>query len=205
MDFIIIFFMSIDTLLACFSLGSKNISISMGARIVIASIGTLCLALSLIFSAILSAILPKTLFNIISCLTLFLIATFCIFEAFIKQLSTKLVNKSKKLTLKLNDFYIMMEICSDTSKADTDHSGILSPLEAISLSIPLSLDSLLTGLSLTNSHYILMILFSFFCGFFSTFIGHKIGKKFAKVNKERATILSGIILMIIAGFKMVYN
>ena len=175
MDFLLVFLMSMDSLLTCFSLGTKRISISLGARLVIAFVGTGCLILSFLFAQILSLILPESIFHFISSFSLVMIALFC------------LLDKSF-----LNP---------DT--ADIDHSGVLSPVEALFLAVPLSLDSLFTGLSVNTN--VVLIIFCFICGFTASFIGQKLGEKFANSQGKKASFCSGCMLLMIAGFKMLFG
>lgn len=205
MDFLLVLFMATDALLACFSLATKRISISFGARLVIASVGTICLMLSLLFARVLSAIIPQSIFHFASCLVLFIIAILCLFDAGFKKLSASLSNKSQSLSFKLNGLNIILQICADTSQADTDHSGVLSPMEALFLAIPLSIDSLFTGLSISTNYTAALLAFSFVCGVSATFIGQTAGKKFAASQGQRATVCSGFMLLFIAWFKMIFG
>lgn len=175
MDFLLVLLMSMDSLLTCFSLGTKHISISFGARLVIACVGTCCLVLSFLFAQILSAVLPEGIFHFISSFSLFIIALFCLFDKSFLNPDT----------------------------ADIDNSGVLSPTEALFLAVPLSLDSLFTGLSINTS--VILVVFCFVCGFTASFLGQKLGEKFANAQGKKASFCSGFMLLMIAGFKMIYG
>lgn len=202
MDIFLIFLMSCDSLLACLACGARGIRIPRTAAFVIAVTGTLCLFLSFALSQLLSALLPPWLFHFISCGALLVIALMCLFDEGARRLSARLAARCRPLQLRI--WGLVLEIYADHEKADIDRSGTLSPAEALMLALPLSLDSLLTGLSIrvTLASAPFLLLFSLACGLIAVWIGAALGHRMRKTAGQSASILSGAFLFAIAIWKL---
>ncbi len=85
----------------------------------------------------------------------------------VKNYVRKNRDSNKKLKIKFSDLSFIIDICIDETKADMDHSKILSPKEALYLSTALSLDSLAIGLgsSLGNVNYMQIVILSLISDF----------------------------------------
>ncbi len=206
MDFLLVAFMSLDCLLACISCGARGLRIARLPACVIATVGTACLALSVLFAHMLAHVLPHTLFHFISCSALLIIALLCLFNDATRRFSAKLAARCAPLRLHICG--LILEIHADTQKADRDFSGTLSVSEALFFALPLSLDSLLTGLSLTISttqQLGYLLLFSLFCGICAVSIGTKLGKILQHVAGRHADLLGGVFLLCIALWKWFFG
>ena len=203
MDYLLVLLMSFDALLACMALGAKHITAEPCARLVIAGVGTGCLALSLLCARALGALLPRELFHLIGCGTLLILALCCLFEEGCKRLSALFAARTASLTLRLHSLRIVLQIYAETTEADTDRSGTLSPSEALLLALPLSLDSLLTGLSIsaTAGKAFFILGLSFVCGLAASAVGEWLGKRIGRAAGQSATLVSGILLLIVAVWK----
>lgn len=206
MDYLLVLLMSFDALLACMALGAQDITAEPRARLVIASIGTGCLALSLLGARVLGALLPRGLFHLIGCGALLIFALSCLFEEGCKRLSALIAARSASLTLHLHSLRIVLQIYAETTEADTDRSGTLSPAEAVFLALPLSLDSLLTGLSISANanKAVFILILSFFCGLFASAAGEWLGKRIGRAAGQSATLASGILLLMVAVWKFMF-
>lgn len=206
MDLFLVFLMSLDSLLACVSCGVRQIAIPWRSSVVIAGVGTTCLLFSFGLSRLLSWLLPPMLFHWISCGALLAIALLCLFDEAARRLSARLAARCHPLRLRLQKIGIVLEVYAESTKADQDHSGALSPAEALVLSLPLSLDSLLTGLSITVTPCtaVLLLLFSFICGLCAVRFGAWIGKKLRHAAGQYANFLGGLALLLIAVCKLAF-
>ena len=201
MDFFLVFLMSLDAFFACLSCGVREIRIPHRAAAVIAGVGTACLALSFCLSRVLEAMLPPALFHYISCGALALIALLCLFDEGVRRLSAWLAARCSPLRFRLCG--LVLEICADTEKADVDHSGVLSPAEAFVLALPLSLDSLLTGLSVVTTVRTapLLLGFSFVCGLGAARGGAALGMRLRHAAGRYSGLLGGLALLAVAAYK----
>lgn len=203
MDLLLVFFMSFDTLLACIACGARQIVIPTRSRAVIAGIGTLCLALSLGLSHMLSSVLPPSLFRGIGCAALLFIALLCLFDEALRCLSERLVAHCRPLRFRLRDLCFVLEVYAENTRADRDRSGVLSVPEAAMLALPLSLDSLLTGLSIsaTPLKSTLLLCFSFVCGVTAASLGRALGGRLQRSIGQSASVFSGAVLLLIGCLK----
>ncbi len=202
MDLFLVFLMSFDAFFACMSCGMRKIRIPQRAAAVIAGIGTACLALSFFLSRALAAVLSPALFHYISCGALALIALLCLFEDGVRRLSARLASRCSPLRFRLCG--LVLEICADTEKADLDRSGVLSAAEACVLALPLSLDSLLTGLSVaaTARTAPLLLGVSFVCGLGAARGGAALGRRLGRAAGNHAGLLSGLALLAVTAYKL---
>lgn len=203
MDLLLVFFMSFDTLTACIACGARQIDIPFRSKAVIAAVGTLCLALSFLLSGLLSAVLPPELFKTIGCGALVVIALLCLFDEAFRRLSDRLAARCNPLRFHLRDLCFVLEVYAENTRADRDRSGILSVPEAAMLALPLSLDSLLTGLSIGASPVkaLLLLAFSFLCGIAAATAGRRLGQRLRHAAGQSASMFSGLVLLAIAAFK----
>ena len=204
MDCLLVFLMSFDALLACLALGAQHITIEPRARLVIAGVGAGCLAASLLASRALLILLPGVLFRALSCGALLAISVCCLFEAGCKRLSARLAAASAPLTFRLHGLRVVLQIYADSVRADADRSGSLSPREAFWLAVPLSLDSLLTGLSIRAGHgtAAALVLFSLACGLAAAWVGERLGRRLGHAAGQSASLVSGVLLLAIALYKL---
>lgn len=204
MDYILILCMSVDTLLACIACGARGIKIPFSSRVVIAAIGTACLAISFFLKHILTCFLPVHICTMLGCITLMLIALVGIFDEACRRIANLLAARCKSFQFRLRNLKIVLEIYAENVRADRDCSGLLSPAEAFLLALPLSVDSLLTGLSITLTPYkiVALLLLLFVGGFFAAVLGARIGKRLGHALGQNAPLLSGLLLFTIALCKM---
>ena len=174
MDCLLVFLMSLDALLACLALGAQGIRVEPRSRCVIAGVGAGCLALSFVCSGLLQTLLPAALFHYISCGALLVIALLC------------------------------LQIYAETAQADADRSGTLSPSEALLLALPLSLDSLLTGLSIVAApaEAFALLMLSFACGLIAAAGGERLGRRLGHAAGQSASLVSGLLLLMVALCKL---
>lgn len=200
MDCLLVILMSLDALLACVALSAQGITFEPRAKLVVAGIGTGCFALSFCLSRALLLLLPDSLFHMISCGALLLIALACLFEEGCKRLTERLTCRCCPLEFRLHGLCFVLRIYAESTRADADRSGTLSWREAVMLSLPLSLDSLLTGLSISASlgKSFLLLALSFICGLAAVNIGSRIGRRLGHATGHSASLFGGVALLGIA-------
>ena len=107
----------------------------------------------------------------ISFVLLNIIGLIKLFDSRIRHLIQKGAFKKRKLSFQFLSISFLLTIYGDPKKADIDQGQELSPNEAISLALALSIDSGIAGLSSgTPAQYpFLTLFFSVFFGFFARF------------------------------------
>ena len=176
---------SADGFACAVGIGSAGIKIPARSAAVISLTGTAFLAFAVAFADIISGFFPQTLCTVISSLLLILLGLFNLFNGVIRRRSS-------------DDSPLAMLF--DGTKADIDHSKIISCREALGLAVLLSADSLVTGVSVGLGEISLppLMIASFVIGFISIIVGSFIGKKVIYTGSINLQWICGIILIVIA-------
>lgn len=200
-NILLVMAMSIDTFFACVSYGLKNISIPFRSRFVLAATGAVFLTLSMLFGHAIKLLLPGNTVKIIGFTVLLFMGCINIFEPYIKKFFRKCVK------FHLPFFDLVVEVYLDQTQADADNSHVLSPREAVALAIPLSIDSLVTGLGITPGALPALAALpalSLFCGLIAAQCGFFFGRRrvLAGPDGSFSNLISGAILIAIAFLKL---
>lgn len=181
---------SADGFAAAIGLGSAGIKVPFKSSFVIAAIGTVSLLVSVLFADILQNIIPEGICTWLSFSLLMILGLYNLFQKKIRKL---LRRKSEKNNLAIKIFL-------DETEADKDKSKTLSPAEAVALSVALSADSVVTGISagLVTVNVCVLVTTSFCLGIASIVFGSKIGRKLAEKTSIELGWLCGIILIVLA-------
>lgn len=201
-DCLLVIVLSFDIFLACIAFAVQKIKIPLFSKVIIALVGTCFLGFSLSFGGILSNFLPRIYFSYIGFAILFILAMINITESLLKKWIKKKL--SRETPVQVNFLRLTLNICLDNTCADTDSSKTLSPSEALMLALPLSVDSLFTGLSMDISspvHIVVIIICSFVFGLSSAVLGTKFSSKLENMKKtsnKDLSWISGILLLFLA-------
>lgn len=197
--------LSLDAFVASMAYGTNGIRIPFKSVIIIDLVCAFFLSISLILATVLKRVLSVKVTTIISFLILFSIGIYYLFESLLKNYLKKKSRENNKLKVKLFDMSLIVEIYIDEVKADFDNSKSLSSGEAVYLATALSLDSLAigfgTGLANINIFYILIL--SLAIDLVAIWSGLHLGRIFMEKSKIDLSWLAGIILIILAMFKLV--
>lgn len=185
----------IDGFAAAVGIGSAGIKIPFRSAVIISLIGTLFLSCSVAFAGVISLVLPLGSCRVISFLLLISLGIFNLFQNYFKAL----FSRRKRDTAK-ND---PVRLFFDGAAADTDNSKSISCREALALSVALSADSLVTGISAGLGEIDLPVLAAgvFAAGLLSVLIGWRIGRKLASALNINLGWLCGAVLIILAFLK----
>ena len=196
--------LSIDAFVASFAYGTNKIKIPTVSIIVINLICTGTLLIFLCVGKVVSPLLPEQLIKFVCFTILFLLGIAKLFDSSIKLAIRKLKNLTRHLHFSLFHIKFILTIYADPQKADVDNSELLSPKEAASLGIALSLDSAAVGFGagvmVTNMW--VTILLSFITGLAAVIIGSFLGNKIAQKTSLDLSWLSGVLLIILAFMKL---
>lgn len=196
--------LSIDAFFASFAYGSNKIKIPFISIIIINVICTSILAASLFLGSIIGPYIPKHLTKGICFALLFVLGIVKLFDNWIKTLIRKHNKLNKELKFSIFNINFVLNIYANPEEADRDYSRVLSPLEAASLAIAVSLDGLAAGfgVGLVNINLIEVVFFSFLIGMAAIILGCYIGNKIAEKLSFNVSWLSGALLLVLAILKL---
>lgn len=175
--FLLVTALSVDAFAASFAYGVSRTRIPFSSLCILASISSLILAFSLLTGNLLTGFLTSNQTRYISFIVLFLLGL------------TKLFDHS---------------CCTQAGKADKDKDKLLSPTEAVSLGLALSIDSAAAGIgaALLPSHIPAAIVASFFMGIFAILGGSFLGKAISSYIQKNLCWISGVLLILLAFMKL---
>lgn len=202
-NLLLVLALSIDAFVASIAYGTNKIKIPFPSIIIINILCSLSLGFSLFLGSHVMKILPRNVAAFISFIILILLGIYYLFESI-----TKIYIKNKlgeKIKIKLFDFWFVVDIYIDCTKADTNHSKKLNSKESVYLALALSLDSLAVGFgnSLGNINYINVIILSLIIGLLSIWSGLALGKRIVERSSINLSWLSGILLIVLAILKLI--
>lgn len=189
---LLICIISLDTFFVCVSYGVEKIRIPFRSNLILASISTGFLIASSSVALVLAQVIPANVFQMIGFGFLFGLGLYTIFEKTIKRLLHRV----------FHNFFIDLYV--DEKLADLDHSKSISSSEACFLGFTISCDSLVTGFSMVANHN--LVPFVFLCNFviniLACTIGHFLGKKISQSISIDLSLVSGILLILLAFSKL---
>lgn len=174
--FLLITALSIDAFAAGFAYGVSRTHIPFSSLCILSSISSMILAFSLLAGNLLTGFLSPRQTCHISFAILLLLGI------------TKLFDHS---------------CCEQADKADKDRNKLLSPTEAISLSLALSIDSAAAGIGagLCPDHIPAAVGASFFMGILAVWGGSSLGKIISCHVQKNLCWVSGVLLIFLAFLK----
>lgn len=202
---LIVLALSLDAFVASIAYGTNKIRIPFISITIINLVCAFFLALSMLLGTFLRKILPQNITILISFLILLSLGIYYLFESLVKISLRKKSRSNKRVKLKLFNIWFIIDIYIDEIKADLDNSKTLNSREALYLATALSLDSIAIGFgtSLGNINYLHIILLSLIFDIIAIWGGLFIGRKFVENSKVNLSWLAGIILIILAIFKLI--
>lgn len=195
---------SLDSFAASMAYGSGGIKIP--ARSVLIISGTCCcmLGASLCLGAAAGMLIPDNILKI-CCFSILLITGIINFSnSLIKNYIRKNNEINKMLSFSVLSLRFLLYVYADPQKADVDRSRELSPREAVTLALALSLDGIAAGVGagLGSGSILMTLALAFAVGTLAVWLGAKLGNCFSKRSGRDISWLSGLMLMALAFFKL---
>lgn len=196
--------LSLDAFVASFAYGSRKIKIPFKSVQIINLICSAITGLSLLVGTILRQYIPNWLTVTISFIILFVLGIVKLLDSITKSIIRKHNNLNKELEFSLFNFKFILNLYANPEDADIDGSKTLSPVEAASLAIALSLDGITVGLgaALGNINGWAVFISSLITGTIAVLLGSFIGNKIAGKTSFNLSWLSGVILIVLAFLKL---
>ena len=160
--------------------------------------------ISFLFGNTVKNYIPQTAASIVCFIILFLLAITKLLDGFTKSLIKKHTDLSRELKFSMFNFHFILKLYAVPEDSDADSSKTISPAEAISVAIALSLDGAAVGFgaALGGANGLAVFLFSLITNMLAIIFGRYIGEKAASKLKFNLSWLGGIILMILAFSKL---
>ena len=196
--------LSLDAFVASFAYGAQRIRIPYSSAAIISVICTAMLAVSLLAGSLLRPFLPQSLTKGLCFAILFLLGLVKLCDSTIKTLIRKHKRMHRQVSFSLFSLKFILDVYADPEKADRDGSRELSPAEAASLAVALSLDGLAVGFgaALMQVNFLMVMLFSLAVGMLAVRLGGKIGNRAAQKLPFDLSWLSGALLIVLASLKL---
>ncbi len=193
---LLIISVSADGFAVSLGLGSAGIKIPIKSTFVISFIGTLFLWISVIAGGAIGNFIDEEICKAISTVMLFSLGVFNLLSVYFGRISERKSAVKKKKATPVTMFF-------DGKTADTDNSKDISLKEATVLSVALSADSIITGISVGAMGIDIapMIILTFLVGITTVQLGSYIGKKFKSSKNLCVNYLCGAILIALAFLK----
>lgn len=197
--------LSLDAFFASFAYGSNKIKIPFSSAMIINAVCSGILGISLILGSLIRPWLSPGISSCICFLILFAIGMIKLLDNITKAFIRKHGELSKDIRFSLLNFRFVLNVYADPEKADADLSKSISPAEAFSLAIALSLDGMAVGFgaALGEVNGPAVFLSSLITGAAAVLLGSLLGNKIAARLRFNVSWLSGVILIILAIRKMV--
>lgn len=196
--------LSTDALIASFAYGSNKIKIPFISIQIISFICTAILGISLFLGTFLKPYIPAELLKIVSFIILLLLGITKLLDNIIKTIIKKYTVFRKEIKFSMLNLNFILNIYANPKEADIDHSNTLSPGEALSLAIALSIDSLASGVgaALGNVNIPVTIAASLILSMIAVKSGEIIGYKLSDKVPFQLSWLGGMLLIIVACMRL---
>jgi len=189
--------LSIDAFTAGFAYGSKKIRIPMSSVQIINLICGLITGLALLLGASLKAHIPEGLAAGIAFAVLLIIGLIKLLDGIVKAIILKYSKLDKSIQFSLFSLQFILRLYADPQAADADESTHISPGEAATLAVSLSLDGLAVGFgaALAGVNPWALLGWSFVTNMLAIILGRKVGHSLAKKLPFNISWLGGLILI----------
>lgn len=196
--------LSMDAFVSSFAYGSNKIRIPFASIQTINIVSSLIFGISLLAGAVLKKYIPSWLTTAICFAILFILGIIKLLDCFTKSFLRKHTNLNKEIKFSMLNLKFILNLYANPEEADVDQSKILSPMEAASLAVALSLDGLAVGFgaALGNVNALEVFLYSFIANTVAVMLGCSLGNKVAQKSPCNISWLSGAYLIILAFLKL---
>jgi putative sporulation protein YtaF len=191
---------TLDTLSAGLSYGTRRVHVGFLSFCILVCVPALFITASRQIGAILARLFPPVMIPVISFVILSLLGISKLLESLIRHMAHKSPNFAKNWGCKFKQLNIIFTVYLSPEDANRDDPQVLSAGEALTLSLALSLDSILTGMAFTGADISLPALFLLAVMFNLIFfmLGYLLGHFLCHLFDVDLSWLSGLFLLLLA-------
>lgn len=195
---------SLDGFGAGFAYGMRGIIIPLHSLLAISATSSLAIAVSMICGNFIAGFIPVNVAEIIGAVILGMMGLYMLVQVWVngRAKSERLPGSEEMLVhFRIPSLGILVQVLREPSKADLDHSGVLSVREAFLLGFALAMDAIGAGFALAVAGFppLLTALYVGVCKFLLVTVAVKIGK-FSSNNwfGKKFSFIPGLILLMIS-------
>lgn len=202
--FMLVTALSLDAFAASFVYGADNVKIPAASVAILTSLSTGILFVFLFLGKWLGMFISPAATSVLCFLILFLLGMVKLFDSTVKSLIRKSAIGKKKVCFSISNLNFILTVYADPSTANGEDITILSPGEALSLGIALSLDSAAAGFSagMMILHLPMALVLSLLLNMAAILGGGFLGRALVKKINMDLSWLSGILLLVLAFSKL---
>lgn len=196
--------LSLDAFAASFVYGTDNVKIPAASMAILTALSTGILLVSLLLGKWIGFFLTAGTAKAICFLLLFLLGLIKLFDSTLKSAIRKSGLQKKKMSFSFSNLNFILTVYADPAIVNKADISVLSPSEAASLGIALSLDSAAAGMGagMMVLHLPLILLLSILSNMAAILSGSYLGRAAAGRMKADLSWLSGLLLMVLAFSKL---
>ncbi len=201
---LLIIALSADAFAASFAYGADKVKIPPLSAIIVALISDILLMISLLIGNFLKAYIPPMLTTFFSFTILFVLGAIKLFDSSIRRKIRENRFNSKEVKVQTKNLRFILTVYAAPEAANTEDVETLSPAEALSLGLALSLDSAAAGFGAASGEYSLLLaaLLAFLISLGAVSLGCKTGRLLAAKSDFNFSIIGGILLLLLAFSKL---
>lgn len=191
---------SLDSLTAGFSYGTKKVRVEILALLLLACVPSVFITAAGSIGSLIGSLLPAGVLPLLSFSVLFAIGSAKLFESLIRHLAKKHPGLIGSRGCKIKQVNIIFTVYFSPEEANRTDLQVLSAKEALLLSLALSLDSVLAGMAFTTAAIprlpLLLSAILFHLLLFLT--GYTLGRLLSHLLRIDLSWLSGLCLLLLA-------
>ena len=201
---LLIIALSADAFAASFAYGADKVKIPPLSAVIVAVLADFLLMISLFIGHLLKAYVPPAFTAVFSFLILFVLGSIKLFDSSIRKKIRENRFNSKKVQVKTKNLRFILTVYAAPEAANTADVEVLSPAEALSLGLALSLDSAAAGFGAASGEYSLPLaaLLTFLISLGAVSGGCKLGRLLASKSGFNFSVIGGILLLLLAFSKL---
>ncbi len=196
--------MSMDAFISSFAYGTNKIKIPFKSVFVINVVCSTILGVSLLAGTIVRQYIPDWVTGWICFLILFILGMTKVLDGVTKSIVRRYSDLDKKIHFSLCNLKFILCLYADPEQADIDRSKSISPMEAVSLAVALSLDGMAVGFgaAIGEINGVAVFLSSLLTDALAIMLGVYVGNRIAKKININITWISGLVLIIMGFTKL---
>lgn len=190
----------LDSFVASFAFGAQGIRIPVCSALLVSLLCSIFFGGSLFLGSALGPLLPASLSSAISFCILAALGLARLLDGLLKGWIRKSRTGAADFRFRLMNFSFMLRVWADSTEADSDHSKVLAPREAVPLGIALSLDGLAAGFGagLMCAGFLMPTILSFAMDLLLLSAGAALGRRLAAKTDLQLSWLGGAMLIMLA-------
>lgn len=191
----------LDTLAACFALGTQGIQIPTSSSWVVSLVCSGVLGVSLLAGALVRPWFTPGLARGLSFVILLALGVSRLLDGLVKDWIRRSQGGPADLRFHFLSFNFLLRVYADNAEADQDHSKLLAPGEAAALALALSADGLAAGFGagIGGGGIGGILVFCVAVNLVAAAVGSSLGRRVARTRLSLSWLAGAVLLVLAAG------